>query len=131
MKSKYLTGFAVAAGFCVFAAPTASASYMEKCNALIETWDNCKESGNACKAEQKAIEEQCKCHRQKGDDWKLVMAAVGKDGVCAPDWPEDTPPPYDIEDPVPPRGSSVMDGGSAPEGRDAPTKGDHSPEKRG
>ena len=97
MKPKHLTGIAAAAAFSIMTAPTASASYMEKCNALIEKWDTCRESGDACKAEQKAIEEECKCHKQKGDDWKLVMAAVGKDGVCAPEWPEDTPP-----DPSPP-----------------------------
>ena len=116
MRMKYFAAFIAAAGFGVFAAPAASASYMEKCNALIEKWDTCKETGQACKAEQKVIEEECKCHKQKGDDWKLVMAAVGKDGVCAPDWPEDVPP-YELEDPVPPRQPTTKEDHHTPEQR--------------
>lgn len=80
----------------IFAMP-ASASYMQKCNTLISAWESCQEAGGACKAEQTAIETQCKCHVQKGDDWKLVNAAVEKDGVCG------DPPPEDIILPPPPQ----------------------------
>jgi len=86
----------IAAGFLI---TPASASYMSNCNKLIKAWDECRADGGDCKAEQKTLETECKCHKQKGDEWKLVIAAVGKDGVCAPrPWPP-TPPP----DPSPPR----------------------------
>lgn len=131
MNFKLISGLAALSAASLAIALPASASYMQKCNALISDWENCQESGSSCKSEQKAIEQQCKCHKQKGDEWKLVTAAVGKDGVCAPDWPEDTPP---IEaDPVPPRGSSVLiEADPVPPGREAPTKdGAHTPEQRG
>jgi len=103
MNLKITAAFAVFAALGLGFAPEASASYMEKCKVLIADWDKCRESGSACKAEQKALEERCKCHKQKGDEWKLVMAAVGKDGVCAPEWiitpPADpSPPPHDRHD---------------------------------
>jgi|GEM_PF-5282915 len=85
-------GGIIAAG--IFAMP-ASASYMQKCNELISAWEACQETGGACKEEQTAIETECKCHVQKGDDWKLVNAAVEKDDVCGH-------PPGDITIPPPP-----------------------------
>jgi len=111
MNFRFFSGFVAVGAIALATAPAASASYMEKCEALIAEWDACKETGSACKPQQKALEEQCKCHKQKGDEWKLVMAAVGKDDVCEKDWP--TPPP---PDPSPPPHD----------------KGDvHIPEKRG
>ncbi|MEM9053795.1 MAG: hypothetical protein AAGB16_00590 [Pseudomonadota bacterium] len=86
------TGSLLSAG--LFALP-ASASYMQKCDKLISAWAACQETSSACKAEQTAIETQCKCHVQKGDDWKLVNAAVEKDDVCGH-------PPEDITVPPPP-----------------------------
>lgn len=87
-----------------FAAP-ASASYMQNCNKLIGEWEACQESSEACQSEQVAIEKECKCHVQKGDDWKLVTAAVAKDDVCGHP-PEDIiipppppPPPVQIHEP--------------------------------
>ena len=84
----------------IFAMP-ASASYMQKCGELISTWEACQETGGACKAEQTAIETQCKCHVQKGDDWKLVNAAVEKDDVCGSP-PDDyiIPPPPQPQPPI-------------------------------
>lgn len=81
------------------ASPIASASYMETCKALISEWDACRETGGDCTKQTTVIEETCKCHAQKGDEWKLVNAAVAKDGVCDaadPPVPEDiNPPPAD------------------------------------
>ncbi len=84
----------------LFAMP-ASASYMQKCNELISTWNACQETGGACVEEQKSIETECKCHVQKGDDWKLVNAAVEKDDVCGH-------PPEDIILPPPPPPPPVL-----------------------
>ena len=112
MKLRLFPAIALAVSAAAFAVPTASASYMDTCNKLIDAWDTCRATGDACKAEQKALEEQCKCHKQKGDDWKLVTAAVSKDGVCGEDWP---PPTIPHPDP-PPR-------------EDA--NGTHEPEQRG
>lgn len=73
---------------------TASASYMSKCKELINAWNVCSETQEDCTAEESAIEEQCKCHVRKGDEWKIVVAAVGDDGVCDADWgpnPKDKP----------------------------------------
>lgn len=84
----------------IFAMP-ASASYMQKCNELISTWNACQETGGACAEEQKVIETECKCHVQKGDDWKLVNAAVEKDDVCGH-------PPEDIVIPPPPPPPPVL-----------------------
>ncbi|MEC7288594.1 MAG: hypothetical protein VXW22_00645 [Pseudomonadota bacterium] len=78
----------------IFAMP-ASASYMQKCSKLISAWEACQETGGDCSVQQAKIEEQCKCHVQKGDDWKLVNAAVEKDDVCGH-------PPEDITLPPPP-----------------------------
>lgn len=83
---------AICAG--IFAMP-ASASYMKKCNTLISMWQTCQESGGDCSSQQKKIEAECKCHAQKGDEWKLVNAAVEKDDVCGS-------PPDDITIPPPP-----------------------------
>ena len=107
MNIKHVAGFSVFGALALMAAPSASASYMKKCEALIAEWDTCRETGAACKTEQKAIVEHCKCHKQKGDEWKLVMAAVGKDGVCAPEWPstpvpDPSPPPHDKSNPPAP-----------------------------
>ena len=74
---------------------TASASYMETCSALIGEWETCRETSADCKSETVKIETNCKCHVQKGDEWKLVMAAVADDGVCGT-------PPEDIVIPPPP-----------------------------
>jgi len=91
-------GSIISAG--VFAMP-ASASYMQKCNELISAWEACQETGGACKPEQTKIETECKCHVQKGDDWKLVTAAVAKDDVCGH-------PPEDIILPPPPPPPPVL-----------------------
>lgn len=109
-------------GAGLLAATPAQASYMSKCEKLIKAWDVCMESSGSCEAETKAIEEQCKCHAQKGDEWKLIMAAVAKDNVCGKvDWPKDPPP-----DPSPPRqndqskadqGEHRHDGDAKPENR--------------
>ncbi len=80
----------------VFASPitTASASYMSDCNKLINTWETCGGDAGSCGAEEASIVEECKCHAKKGSDWKLVTAAVGKDGVCNATIPfDDVPPP--------------------------------------
>ena len=70
----------------------AQASYTSNCNTLINAWKTCKEAGGACKAEHQKIVKQCKCHRLKRGTWKLIIAAVGKDGVCAPRVIEDPSP---------------------------------------
>lgn len=107
----------------IFAMP-ASASYMQKCNKLISTWSACQETGAACKAEQKAIEAECKCHVQKGDDWKLVNAAVEKDDVCGHP-PEDIilpppppPPPTIVRQPPNPAGGGDKGGAAGEKGKD-------------
>ena len=82
----------IAAGH--FAEP-ASASYIETCKTLISEWETCRETSADCKSETLKIETNCKCHVQKGDEWKLVMAAVADDGVCGA-------PPEDIIIPPPP-----------------------------
>ena len=102
--------------FGMLGATNANASYMSKCNTLISAWEQCKESGSACTAETTAIVEQCKCHRLRQGEWKLVTAAVGKDGVCAPrPWP-----PTDVPDPSPPPPPTRVNDDS---GKD--TGGDH------
>ena len=102
---------AISALLCVgalsLAAPSASASYMEACKALISDWNACQETGSSCVAETSAIEEKCKCHSLKQGEWKLVNAAVGKDDVCdQSEWPPIPPPtptpPPEIRDPSPP-----------------------------
>lgn len=84
----------------VFAAP-ASASYMQNCKKLIGEWEACQESSGSCESQQLAIENECKCHVQKGNDWKLVNAAVAKDDVCGH-------PPEDIILPPPPPPPPVL-----------------------
>ena len=80
--------------FGMMGAANANASYMSNCNELISAWEACKEAGQSCAAENTAIVEQCKCHRLKQGSWKLVTAAVGKDGVCNATFPyDDVPPP--------------------------------------
>ncbi len=69
----------------------ASASYMQTCDALIADWKSCKAKGANCSAKTSAIETQCKCHALKGNEWKLIMAAVAKNNVCGSN-PEDVPP---------------------------------------
>ncbi len=86
----------------------AHADYMSECDDLIGAWNRCQQSGGDCSLQRQAIEEKCVCHRFQGGQWRLVNAAVGADGVCEANWPEDTPPI--VEDPVPPRGSSVVQG---------------------
>lgn len=81
--------------FGALGAADANASYMSNCNKLIAAWEKCTSAGGACKAEKTAIDEQCKCHRLKQGEWKLVTAAVGDDGVCGK-------PPEDIIIPPPP-----------------------------
>ncbi|MBV1918439.1 MAG: hypothetical protein KUG65_10335 [Sphingomonadaceae bacterium] len=99
----------------LFAAAPASASYMSNCNELISAWKVCKAGGGACVTEHKSIAAQCKCHRLRQGEWKLVMSAVGKDGVCAPRPPEDpSPPPHDRRD----GGRSFIDGSQYGQTRD-------------
>lgn len=90
-------------GLGAFAALPASASYMKDCEKLITAWEKCMAATGECTAEEKKIEEECKCHRKKNDEWKLVTAAVGKDGVCdaplPPDEPVKVPPPGVPADP--------------------------------
>ncbi len=100
---------------------TASASYMSECNTLIEKWETCKETQEDCTTQTKAIVEQCKCHRLRQGEWKLVMAAVGKDGVCAPEWP-----PTDVPDPSPPPHPDRTDNADEQKGnKDGEQRGDH------
>lgn len=99
LSKSYLIPGAILA-FGLLTATPAQASYMSKCNTLISAWQSCTETGKACKTEFKNIEEECRCHAYKQGEWKLVMAAVGKDGVCAPGWPDEpvpdpSPPPRD------------------------------------
>ena len=94
-----------------FAAPGASASYMEECKAFISEWEVCLASGGDCSKEEDVSETECRCHEETGDEWKLVMAAVASDGVCdatyddPPDIPvtppPHSPPPRDIIDQTP------------------------------
>ncbi len=112
-KTIIISAGLIAAGH--FAGP-ASASYMSTCNALISEWKTCTESSADCSAQTSKIETNCKCHVQKGDEWKLVMAAVADDGVCgAP--PEDIiippppPPPTRIYTPPPKGGGNAGDKG--------------------
>ena len=82
---------------------TADASYMSKCTKLIAAETECLKGGGVCKEETQTIVDECKCHRKKGDEWKLVTAAVGKDDVCSATFPhDDTPEPTD---PRPPHGN--------------------------
>ena len=126
-KKVMLASLALTAG--LIAATPAQASYMAKCNALISAWEKCRATGAVCKVEHQQIVEQCKCHRLRQGKWKLVMAAVGKDGVCAPrptDEPEDpSPPPYD----PPTRPPVTTYGGERGPavGRDGPWHSDDSP----
>ncbi len=88
----------IATGFLITGVASmlpASASYMKTCNGLIEKWNTCQESESDCSEQTKVIEETCKCHAQKGDEWKLIQAAVAKDDVCGK-------PPQDITLPPPP-----------------------------
>lgn len=109
LKFTTLTSFGfMCAG--IFAMP-ASASYMKKCNTLISSWQNCQETGGDCSTRQAKIEAECKCHAQKGGEWKLVNAAVEKDDVCGfvPDDiilpPPPPPPPTIIRQPPQPAGN--------------------------
>lgn len=89
--------------FGMMGASNANASYMSNCNTLISAWEACMEKGQSCATENTAIAEQCKCHSLKQGSWKLVTAAVGKDGVCNATYPyDDTPQPGD---PRPPDGN--------------------------
>ncbi|MEO0883380.1 MAG: hypothetical protein AAFY34_11740 [Pseudomonadota bacterium] len=96
----------ISLGVVVFAVPTASASYMETCKALISDWQTCQETGGACSAETAVIEEKCRCHSFQQGAWKLVNAAVAKDDVCDqsewPPVPPPTPTPPEVRDPSPP-----------------------------
>jgi len=94
---KYLIAGTCAA-FAMLSSAPASASYMSDCNALISKWKTCGETSEDCTVEFTTIEKECKCHAFKQGEWKLVMAAVGKDGVCAPAWPGEPVP-----DPSPPK----------------------------
>lgn len=102
MRTKKTISLAIVSAAVIGLSP-ANASYTAKCNKLISAWESCKESGGACKAEHQKIVEQCKCHRLRQGSWKLVIAAVGKDGVCAPrkiDDPSPPPPPTKKPKPV-------------------------------
>ena len=92
---KYLISGALIA-FGALAATPANASYMSKCNELITKWQTCKETSGNCRPETNIIVKECKCHSLKSGKWKLVTAAVGKDGVCNATYPyDDTPQPGD------------------------------------
>ncbi len=97
----------------LFASP-ASADYMGTCTKLIEDWKSCVSTSGSCSVQQKKIETECKCHALKGDEWKLVMAAVAESNVCGSPVPDDK-----IGDPEPirkhftPRGAGAGDGGQA------------------
>lgn len=84
----------------MFFTGNAFSSYMSNCDKLIGNWKTCRASSQSCAAETKIIEKECKCHTLKQGEWKLVTAAVGKNGVCAPEWPESPPP--QPSDPSPP-----------------------------
>jgi len=93
--SKYFIAGAVIA-FGTLAASSANASYMSNCNELISAWQTCTETSEDCSAENAIIVKECKCHSLKSGTWKLVTAAVGKDGVCNATYPyDDTPQPGD------------------------------------
>ncbi|MGE0668133.1 MAG: hypothetical protein AB7O49_16375 [Sphingomonadales bacterium] len=94
----FLTLFSLSFAAIALLATPSSASYMQKCDKLISAWKTCKSGGGACKSEQTVIEEECRCHQLIRNEWKLIMAAVGKDGVCAPRPPGD-PVPIPPEEP--------------------------------
>ena len=96
MKHMKLTLLAASVAGLAMVTP-AQASYTIKCDGLIKAWKTCMKASGSCQAETEAIETQCKCHRLKGGEWKLIMSAVAKDNVCGKDWPPDPPP-----DPSPP-----------------------------
>ena len=99
----------IAAGTILSFAP-ASASYMSNCNALISKWQACLESGGSCSTQENTILAECKCHKKKGNDWKLVTAAVGKDGVWNPTIPyDDVPKPTDHRPPEGNKGKGSPD----------------------
>lgn len=94
-----LLSAAMAVGF-MLSPESASASYMSNCNALIGQWNQCQQAGGNCSPIEARITAECKCHRKINNEWKLVTAAVGKDGVCNPTIPyDDVPPPGDPRDP--------------------------------
>lgn len=111
---------------------SADASYMIKCNALIDEHIKCiaQDGVAGCTEMQANIEEECKCHQFHPNipSWKTVMAAVAKDGVCGDRDPKD--PPL-IKDPSPPPGGGHGGGDNIetkpePEGRgDAGPGGGH------
>ncbi len=113
-----------AALFAVGLAP-AKASYMMKCEELIGAEAACLEAGGVCKEETQAIIDECKCHKKKGDEWKLVVAAVGKDDVCSASIPEeDVPPPHEPRPPEGNTGKGNFDKGNFDRDRGGDPKGD-------
>lgn len=85
---KLVTLVAFGASVMMFAAAPASADYMSDCDKLIATYDDCRAGGGRCTAEAKRIEAECKCHVQKGGEWRVVKASLTYDGVCDPEWPD-------------------------------------------
>jgi hypothetical protein len=109
----------------LLAAAPANASYMIKCNALIDTHMTCLAGGGACKAEYKAVEEECKCHKFIRGEWKFVVEAVGSDDVCSASIPEDdVPPPSEPRDPHGNTGKGNFDKGNFDRDRGGDPKGD-------
>lgn len=83
----------------LFAAP-ASADYMGRCDKLISEWKTCISTTGSCAREEATIRKKCKCHALKGNEWKLVMAAVAESNVCG----NEDPPTIEIPPPSePPR----------------------------
>lgn len=106
----------------LFAGP-ASADYMGTCNKLISTWKTCVSSSGSCAGEEQAIRTQCKCHELKGDEWKLVMAAVAESNVCGNEDPPtiEIPPP---QQPKPPLVRNPNHGGGGGAGGGAGDRGE-------
>ena len=123
--SKVLSTTAGAAALFAVGFAPANASYMMKCNELIGAHMACLETGEACKAEHKVVEEECKCHSFIRGEWKLVVAAVGKDDVCSASIPEDdVPPPHEPRPPEGNTGKGNFDKGNFGRDRGGDPKGD-------
>jgi hypothetical protein len=96
-------------GVLMLAGPTAAQSYMQRCNRLISEWTACDASGEACRPQYSAIEEECRCHTFRRGEWVLVTAAVGEDNVCDAHLPDDPPGDLEIPPPPPPPGRNIID----------------------
>lgn len=96
-------------GALMLAGPAAAQSYMQQCNALIGEWTACDASGDDCRRQYTAVEEECRCHTFRRGEWVLVTAAVGEDNVCAAHLPDDPPEDLEIPPPSPPPGRNIID----------------------